>query len=390
MISYQLWRDRFHGDPAVIGRTQLLNGLPHTIVGVAPEGFYGTFVGYAFQFWVPASMQPQFEAGVYNLEDRAAQWIEGVRTDFKPDVSIERAQSELSAIAARLERIHPDTNRGRGVRLWPLWQTPFNGATILQPTLVVSLIVVVAVLFVACANVGNLLLLRAFARRQELTIRLSIGAGRGRIVKQLLTEGLILSLLAGAAGLLLAHWLRDALGLLTPPRGVVLRLAGAIDWRVFTASAVVGIGATLLFALVPAVLTSKIDLADALRSESAGVTGPRGTWVRSTLVLVQVSLSCVLLVCAALLIRSIARPPRGQSRLRRAQPVDDVGRFVRVRVRAVARESISGRIHQPCRGHSRRRSGGAFTVDAVQLSHLLVGGNCDRRLHSAPRPAAHD
>ena len=151
----------------------------------------------------------------------------------------------------------------------------------------------------SCANVGNLLLLRAFARRQELTIRLSIGAGRGRIVKQLLTEGLILSLLAGAAGLLLAHWLRDALGLLTPPRGVVLRLAGAIDWRVFTASAVVGIGATLLFALVPAVLTSKFDLADALRSESAGVTGPRGTWVRSTLVLVQVSLSCVLLVCAA-------------------------------------------------------------------------------------------
>src|SRR6185369_999167 len=148
------------------------------------------------------------------------------------------------------------------------------------------------------------LLLRAFARRQELTIRLSIGAGRGRIVKQLLTEGLILSLLAGAAGLLLAYWLRDALGLLTPPRGVVLRLAGAIDWRVFTASAVVGIGATLLFALVPAVLTSKIDLADALRSESASVTGPRGTWVRSTLVLVQVSLSCVLLVCAALLIRS--------------------------------------------------------------------------------------
>lgn len=303
VISYQLWRDRFHGDPAVIGRTQLLNGLPHTIVGVAPEGFYGTFVGYAFQFWVPASMQPQFEAGVYKLEDRAAQWIEGF-VRLKPDVSIERAQSELSAIATRLERIHPDTNRGRGVRLWPLWQTPFNGATILQPTLVVSLIVVVAVLFVACANVGNLLLLRAFARRQELTIRLSIGAGRGRIVKQLLTEGLILSLLAGAAGLLLAHWLRDALGLLTPPRGVVLRLAGAIDWRVFTASAVVGIGATLLFALVPAVLTSKIDLADALRSESAGVIGPRGTWVRSTLVLVQVSLSCVLLVCAALLIRS--------------------------------------------------------------------------------------
>ena len=124
-------------------------------------------------------------------------------------------------------------------------------------------------------------------------------------MKQLLTEGLILSLIAGVGGLLLAHWLRDALALLTPPRGVALRLAGAIDWRVFVASAIVCVGATLLFALVPALLTSNIDLAGALRSESASVTGSRGTWVRSTLVLVQVSLSCVLLVCAALLIRSM-------------------------------------------------------------------------------------
>jgi predicted permease len=224
---------------------------------------------------------------------------------LKPGVSIERAQAELSAIAARLEQTYPDTNRGRGVKLWPLWQTPFNGATILQPTLVIALVVVTAVLLVACANVGNLLLVRAFARQQELTIRLSIGAGRARIVKQLLTEGLILSMLAGVGGLLVARWLRDALVYLTPPRGVPLRLAGELDWRVFAASAIVCVGATLLFALVPALLTSNIDLAGALRAESGGVVGPRRTWVRSTLVLVQVSLSCLLLVCAGLLIRSM-------------------------------------------------------------------------------------
>src|SRR5439155_22425235 len=101
--SDQMWQERFHGDPGVIGRTQILAGLPHTIVGVAPRGFYGTFVGYAFQFWVPASMQPQFDGGVYKLEDRAARWIEGF-VRLKRGVTIERAQAELSAAAARLER----------------------------------------------------------------------------------------------------------------------------------------------------------------------------------------------------------------------------------------------------------------------------------------------
>jgi putative ABC transport system permease protein len=305
VISHGLWQDRFHGDPSIVGKTQLLNGMPHTIVGVAPEGFYGTFVGYAFQFWVPASMQPLFDAGGYKLEDRGAPFVEGY-VRLKPGVTIERAQAEMSAIAARLEAAYPDTNRGRGVRLWPLWRTPFNGATILQPTLVIALGTVIAVLFIACANVGNLLLVRAFARQQELTIRLAIGAGRARIVRQLLTEGVILSAVAGAVGLVVARWLRDALVFMTPPRGVILRLAGVLDSRVLAASAAVCLGATLLFALVPAVLTTDIDLAGAMRSETAGVTGGRGkTWVRSTLVVVQVSLSFVLLVGAGLLIRSM-------------------------------------------------------------------------------------
>ena len=306
VISYQMWQDRFHGDPAVVGKTQLLSGLPHTIVGVAPKGFFGTFVGYAFQFWVPASMQPQFDAGVYKLEDRSAQWIEGY-VRLKPGVTIEQAQAELSAAAARLEREYPDTNRGRGVRLFPLWRTPFNNAGALLPTLGIALVVVVSVLLIACANVGNLLLVRAFARHQEMTIRLSVGAGRGRLVKQLVTEGLILSVLGAAGGLVVANWLRNGLALLTPPRGgVSLRLPGELDWRVLAVSAIVCVTATLMFALVPAVLTSQVDLAAALRSQGGGVGGAhRRTWVRSALVLVQVSLSFVLLVGAVLLIQSM-------------------------------------------------------------------------------------
>jgi putative ABC transport system permease protein len=305
VISYQAWQERFHGDPAILGRTQMLNGLPHTIVGVAPQGFFGTFVGYAFQFWVPASMQPQFSAGVYKLDDRSARWIEGF-VRLKRGVTIEQAQAELSGIMARLERDYPDTNRGRGIRLFPLWQTPFNNAGAMVPTLGIALVIVVSVLLIACANVGNLLLVRAFARQHELTVRLSIGAGRARLVRQLLTEGMLLSLGAAVAGVVMAHWLRDALAFLTPPRGgIVLRLPGQLDWRVVAASAAVCVVATLIFALVPAIITSHIDLAAALRSQSGGVAGSRrATRVRSALVVVQIALSLVLLVGAGLLIKS--------------------------------------------------------------------------------------
>ncbi len=306
VISDELWHARFQGDPEIIGKPQVLSGLPFTIVGVAPKGFYGTFVGYGFQFWVPASMQPQFDAGVYKLEDRGARWIEGF-VRLKPGVTVEQAQTELSAIAARLEHDYPSTNRGRGVRLYPLWQTPFNNAGALLPTLGVALVVVVAVLLIACANVGNLLLVRAVARQQEMTVRLALGAGRGRLIRQLLTEGLILTTIAAAGGVLVANTLRDALAALVPPRGgVTLRLAGELDWRVVLLSAMVCVTSTLLFALVPAILTSRVDLAGALRSLSGGVVGARGrAWVRSTFVLVQMSMSSVLLVGAGLLVLSM-------------------------------------------------------------------------------------
>jgi len=306
VISYQMWQDRFHGDPDVIGRTQILAGLPHAIVGVAPEGFYGTFVGYAFQFWVPASMQPQFDGGIYKLEDRGAPWVEGF-VRLKRGVTIDQLQAELTAGATRLEAIYPQTNRGHGVRLYPLWQTPFNNAGAMLPTLGIALAVVVSVLLIACANVGNLLLARALARQQEMMVRLSIGAGRLRLVRQLLTEGVILTAIAAVGAVFVAHWLRDGLAALTPPRGgVLLRLPGALDWRVFVSSGAVCLGATLLFGLAPALVTTRVDLASALRSQSGGVIGSHGrSWMRSTLVLVQMSLSFVLLVGAGLLIQSL-------------------------------------------------------------------------------------
>jgi len=171
-------------------------------------------------------MEETFEAGGYKLEDRGARWIEAY-VRLKPGVTLQQAQQEMSAVAARLESAYPDTNRGRGIRLWPLWQTPFNNARTLLPTLEIMLAVVVFVLLIACANVGNLLLVRSFARRHEMTVRMAIGAGRGRLVKQLVAEGLVLSAFGAFGGLLVAHWCRHALVLLFPARGgVTMHLPG--------------------------------------------------------------------------------------------------------------------------------------------------------------------
>jgi predicted permease len=308
VISYQLWQGRFKGDPQIIGKTQRLNGVFHTIVGVAPQGFYGTFVGWAMQFWVPASMEEIFESGGYKLEDRSARWIEAY-VRLKPGVSRQQAQQEISAVAQRLEAAYPETNRGRGIKLWPLWQTPFNNAGTLLPTLEIMLAVVVFVLLIACANVGNLLLVKSFARRHEMTVRLAIGAGRSRLLRQLFTEGLILSVFGAAGGLLVAHWCRHVLVLLFPSRGgVAMHLPGEIDWRVLALSAGICVIATLLVGLVPAMQTRKIDLAGALKADSASVVGGHSrAWVRSGLVMMQVSLSFVLLVGAGLLLHSLQK-----------------------------------------------------------------------------------
>ncbi len=306
VISYQLWQRRFHGDPNVVGKVQRLDNVPHTIIGVAPEGFYGTFVGWAMQFWVPASMEETFEAGGYKLEDRDARWIEGyVRA--REGVTRTQAQDEISAIAMRLERDYPATNRGRGIRLWPLWQTPFNNAGTLLPTLEIMTAVGAFVLLIACANVGNLLWSRSFARRHEMTVRLAIGASRARLLKQLLTETLILAVIGAAGGLMVAYLCRHALVILFPMRsGVAMYLPGKIDWRVMVLNGGICLIVTLMVGLVPTLQTREIDLAGALKSESSGVVGTRGrAWMRSGMIVVQVCLSFILLVSAALLLRSL-------------------------------------------------------------------------------------
>jgi macrolide transport system ATP-binding/permease protein len=308
VIGYQTWKDRYGGDPNIIGRTQYLNGVQHTIIGVAPEKFHGTFIGYNFSFWVPVSMQETFDTG-YKLEDRGARWIEGYAF-LKPSVTRQQADAELHAISQRLEKDYPETNRGHDLSLSPLWRTPFNQAGNMTSTLAITMAVVFFVLLIACANVSNLLLARSLLRRHEMTMRLALGAGRRRLIRQLFTEGLILSLIAAVGGIVVAYWCRNALVLSfpSPAAGILIDLPGRIDWRVLVASVAICVGATMLFALMPAIHASHVDLSGALKTDGGGVVaGSYRSRLRSALVLVQVSLSFVLLAGTGLLLQSLQR-----------------------------------------------------------------------------------
>jgi predicted permease len=308
VIGYQTWKDRYGGDPNIIGRPQYLNGVQHTIIGVAPEKFHGTFIGYSFSFWVPVSMQETFDTG-YKLEDRSARWIEGYAF-LKPGVTRQQADAELHAISQRLEKDYPETNRGHDLSLSPLWRTPFNQAGNMTSTLAITMAVVFFVLLIACANVSNLLLARSLLRRHEMTMRLALGAGRRRLIKQLFTEGLLLSLIAAVGGIAVAYWCRNALVLSfpSPAAGIVIDLPGQVDWRVLVVSVAICIGATVFFALMPAIHASHVDLSGALKTDGGGVVvGSSRSRLRSGLVLVQVSLSFVLLAGTGLLLQSLQR-----------------------------------------------------------------------------------
>ena len=305
VISYHLWQTLFKGDPEIVGKTQRFDNVVHTIIGVAPEGFYGTFVGRSMEYWVPASMLEVFDGDGDKLEDRRARWAEAY-VRLKPGVTRNQAQQEISAIATRLEAAYPATNLGRGIKVWPLWQTPFNHAGHLLPTFEIMVVVTMFVLLIVCANVGNLLLVRSFARGHEMTVRLALGAGPGRLLRQLVTEGLLLTACGAAGGMLLAYWCRHALVLLFP--GDVMYLPGQIDGRVLGLSAAICLVVTLAVGLVPAFQTRHLALADTLKTGVSTVLGARGrAWFRSSLVILQVTLSFILLVGGTLLMQSLRK-----------------------------------------------------------------------------------
>ncbi|MEW6209428.1 MAG: ABC transporter permease [Acidobacteriota bacterium] len=302
VVSHAFWQRRLAADPNVAGRTIAINGHTFTIVGVTAPEFLGTFVGLSTDLWVPMMMQREVMPGGDRLNYRGEHWLETIGR-LKPGVSLDQANADLDTLSRHIAQEYPATNEGRQATVVPLWKSSFGAQKILKPMLMVLMAVVALVLLIACANVANLLLSRAVSRRKEIAIRLSMGATRWRLIRQLLTESSMLALTGGAGGALMAFWSRNLLMAFVPPTDMPVKLAIDIDSSVLLFTLIVSLATGLVFGLAPAIQATRPDLVSVLKDESARVAGGRGR-LRNSLVAIQVALSLVLLICAALFLRS--------------------------------------------------------------------------------------
>jgi predicted permease len=295
VLSHRLWTSRFGADPSVVGRTVILTGIPYTVVGVMPAGF--EFPDEA-EFWSPLAYEPPFEPGL-----RRSTWLRTVAR-LKPGVTSFRAQADMSFIARRLEERHPDTNRGRSVLVVSLHEATVGDV---RPALLVLLGAVGFVLLIACANLVSLLLARGAGRRHEIALRAAMGAGRPRLVRQLVTEGLLLGVVGGAGGLLLAWSSLGLLRRLNP--GSIPRLQEvALDLRVLGFAFLVSLVAGVASGIVPALMATRADPHESLKEGSSrAADGLRRRRFRNSLVVVEIALAQVLLVGGCLLFQSFLR-----------------------------------------------------------------------------------
>jgi putative ABC transport system permease protein len=314
VLSYGFWQRRLGGDAAAVGRVIPLNGTGFTVIGIAPEGFKGVNSLLSPDMWIPSMMHAQV------LPSQMRSWIDErralmffVAARLKPGASIGQAEANLKSIAAALEREYPAPNRGRSVSLRPLAQaTIFPGIReIFVLGGAVMMAIVGLVLLIACSNVANLLLARASARQQEIAVRVALGASRARLLRQMLTESIVLAALGGIIGVGVAVAARDGIWSLRPPFLGDNFVDLTLDARVLTFTAIVSLLTGVLFGIVPALRASRPDVADELKEETrGGGTSRRRATLSRMLVVGQVALSVVALVAAGLFLRSLGRANR--------------------------------------------------------------------------------
>ncbi|HEU0180069.1 MAG TPA: ABC transporter permease [Blastocatellia bacterium] len=295
LISYGLWQRRFGGDPALVGKEILLNDRKHTVIGVMPPGFQ--FLSKETSLWVPMAFSPQ------ELTNRGSHYLTVVAR-MKPEVKLQQARADIAAITQRINRDHPTPGFELGSVVISLRE---QLAGDVRPALIVLLVAVGFVLLIACANIANLLLSRGSSRYREIAVRSALGAGRNRIVRQLLTESLLLAVAGGVFGLLFA-WLSFSFLKQIIPNAMELNAGVRIDAKVFSFTLLLSLLTGIIFGLAPALQAAKVDLNEALKQGGgrAGMSAGHRR-LRSALVVIEVALALILLVGAGLLIRAFLR-----------------------------------------------------------------------------------
>jgi putative ABC transport system permease protein len=299
VLGYGAWQRLFQGDPKIVGKPIRLDAIDYTVIGVMPKGFTFPVSSEDIDAWVPLTL-----AGDSTFaEQRGSHYLRGIAR-LKPGASVSQAQSELAMIAARLSALYPGTNHDRSARMKPFQDTIVSGS---RTSLLVLAGAVGCLLLIACANVANLMLARSSLRSKEVAVRTAIGASRSVILRQVLTESVLLAVVGGIAGLLLAVWGTDLL-LTIAPRALPRVNDISLDWRVVLFTTIVTIGTGVLFGLMPAIQLSSADLNGTLKDGGRSVTGSGGgNRTRSALVIAEVALSLVLLAGAGLLSATLLR-----------------------------------------------------------------------------------
>lgn len=312
VLGYAYWKKRFNADPSIVGKQVKVNGSPATVIGVAPEGFHGLYSIVEMQAYLPLGLRTAWSDSdsFWTKRDSHQLKVYGV---LKPGVSMKQAQSSLNVIMQRLSRQYPE-DKDFSARLYPERLArpepdPTN-ATVIAAVLFMALAGLV--LLLACTNVANIIMVRATARSREMAVRSALGAGRLRLVRQLMTESILLALLGGAAGLLLGAWVSNLLGSIQlVALGSPLRFDFSFDWRVFVFGMAAALLTGVLVGLAPAFRVSRANLSTVLHEGSRGVlAGTARSRLRNTLVVVQVAGSLMLLVVAGLFVRSTRNAER--------------------------------------------------------------------------------